>query len=76
MADKLAYTARELASLLGVSPKQVIEWAHQGLIPAKQPAGKGGRVIFPAGGVEKWLEKLDAGPTSLRMVAGGKRGRR
>lgn len=76
MDDKLAYTAPDLAAMLGVSPKQVIEWAHQGLIPAKQPAGKGGRVIFPAKAVEKWLEELDTGPVGLRVMPRARAGRR
>ncbi|MGB9662427.1 MAG: helix-turn-helix domain-containing protein [Moorellaceae bacterium] len=57
--EKLAYTAKELAGLLGVSKTQVLDWAHRGIIPAKQPAGKGGRVIFPKKLVDKWLEELE-----------------
>ena len=68
--DKLAYSAKELAVMLGISKTQVLDWAHRGIIPAKQPAGKGGRVIFPKRLVDAWLEELqtDVKPRKLRAV--------
>jgi excisionase family DNA binding protein len=56
--------------MLGISKTQVLDWAHRGIIPAKQPAGKGGRVIFPKRLVDAWLEELqtDVKPKRLRAV--------
>lgn len=56
--EKIAYTAKELAEMLQVSKTQILDWAHRGIIPAKQPAGKGGRVVFPKRLVDSWLEEL------------------
>jgi|GEM_PF-2011325 len=67
--QKLAYTAKELAELLGVSKTQILDWAHRGIIPAKQPAGKGGRVIFPKRAVDKWLDELGTGVRPKIRVA-------
>ncbi len=70
MPDKLAYSAKDLAAMLCISKTQVLDWAHRGIIPAKQPAGKGGRVIFPKRLVDAWLEELqtDVKPKRLRAV--------
>jgi len=70
MPEKLAYSAKELAVMLGISKTQVLDWAHRGIIPAKQPAGKGGRVIFPKRLVDAWLEELqtDVKPRKLQAV--------
>ena len=63
MNDRLAYTAGETASMLGVSVMTVYRMVENGTLPHKRLEGrvKGGkgRIIIPADALKKWLSKSD-----------------
>lgn len=54
---RLAWTADELARLLGTTRKAVYAQAAQGRLPAVR---LGRRILFPAAAVERWLNKQAA----------------
>lgn len=61
--ERLAYTVKETADLLGVSFKTVYRMIENGTIPHKRLDGRGksgrGMFIIPAAALEKWLAKTD-----------------
>lgn len=64
MSDRLAYTVKEVAELIGVSIKTVYRMIEIGTIPYKKldasgVAGKRGMFIIPADALHKWLSRTD-----------------
>ena len=53
MSDRLAYTVREFAALLGVSEDTVYEGVREGRIPHVRPTP--GRIVIPKRAADAWL---------------------
>ncbi len=59
MSDKLVFDVREVAKLLGVSPRSVWEWANNGKFP--QPIALGRLRRWRLADVENWLAQQPTG---------------
>lgn len=57
MTEALAYTADELAPMLGVTSAHLRRMGHAGAIPMRS---LGGRLLFPKAAVHRWLEQGSA----------------
>lgn len=55
MADRLAYSVPETASMLGVSEQTVRTYISIGVLNATQPLGKGSKVLIPADSLDRLL---------------------
>lgn len=73
--EKLAYSVKEAAGLLGLSERTVREMVRDGRIPAKRIVTgrgerKGGRMIIPRAALEAWLAEADEPPAarSVRLA--------
>ena len=55
--EKLAYSVKETAALMGVNEKTVYDLVHRADFPAFRPNGKTGRILIPRRGLTEWLEK-------------------
>lgn len=58
MTAALAYSADELAPLLGVSPSHLRRMARQGQVPN---VTLGGRIVFPVAAIDRWLALAGSG---------------
>lgn len=53
--EKMVYTAKEVASVLGVSLTTVRHLCHQPDFPAIRVSPR--RIVIPVDGLNRWLEK-------------------
>ena len=54
-------TPREFARFVGLGETTVRRWIEDGVIPFRQPRGKGTRILIPADALERINAPVDAG---------------
>lgn len=72
-AKKHYVTKHELAARTGLSAATIQRLKDQGRIPFFQPAGKGGKLLFPPDAVERALSAVSESsiaPTGTKPLAG------